>query len=101
MSAQNELFPSEFWAKYKPLPGVDVEGLGDEPHEVPVLRQDPGVMQHPRLAVVLAVAVRVAVVPATIQHRESYVRVRFYRFEGLKKYSFSRDLTLFINHTHK
>ena len=69
-AAQNELFPSEFLAKYKPLPGVDVEGLGDEPHEVPVLRQDPGVMQHPRLAVVLAVAVRVAVVPATMQHRE-------------------------------
>ena len=43
-------------------PGVDVECLGDEPHQIPVLGEETGVMEHPCLTVVLAVAVGVAVV---------------------------------------
>ena len=43
-------------------PGVDVECLGDEPHQVPVLGEETCVMEHSCLTVVLAVAVGVAVV---------------------------------------
>lgn len=43
-------------------PGVDVESLGDESHQVPVLREKTRVMEHSCLTVVLAVAVGVAVV---------------------------------------
>lgn len=43
-------------------PGVDVESLGDEPHQVPVLRKEARIMEHSCLTVVLAVAVGVAVV---------------------------------------
>ena len=43
-------------------PGVDVECLGDEPHQVPVLREETSIMEHSCLTVVLAVAVGVAVV---------------------------------------
>ena len=43
-------------------PGVDVEGLGYEPHQVPVLRKETRIMEHSCLTVVLAVAVGVAVV---------------------------------------
>ena len=43
-------------------PGVDVECLGDEPHQVPVLGEESSIMEHSCLAVVLAVAVGVAVV---------------------------------------
>lgn len=43
-------------------PGVDVESLGDKPHQVPVLREKTRVMEHSCLTVVLAVAVGVAVV---------------------------------------
>ena len=47
---------------------VDIKSLGDEPHQVPVLAQHRGahVMQHPGLAVVLAVAVGIAVVSKQI-----------------------------------
>ena len=43
-------------------PGVDVEGRGDEPHQVPVLRKEARIMEHSCLTVELAVAVGVAVV---------------------------------------
>ena len=43
-------------------PGVDVESLGDKPHQVPVLREKTRVMEHSCLTVVLAVAVGVTVV---------------------------------------
>ena len=43
-------------------PGVDIECLGYKPHQVPVFREDPSIMKHPGLTVVLAVAVGVAVV---------------------------------------
>ena len=43
-------------------PGVDVEGRGDKPHQVPVLRKKTRIMEHSCLTVELAVAVGVAVV---------------------------------------
>ena len=47
---------------------VDIKSLGDEAHQVPVLAHHGGahVVQHPGLAVVLAVAVRIAVVSKQI-----------------------------------